>query len=436
MDSTPSLKQRIYEMLMESQYWPPEQMLAYQRSQLAQLLRHAKATVPFYKTRLDVVFKRSGEIDWDRWHDIPIVTRADLRDRRNEMLTTDLPPGHGPTYEDGTSGSSGVPIGITQNYLFGWAAVAATYRAYNWHSFDFSQNFLDLKETTDPELDWPEAKSAGPWGPAWELKRTLGKKFQMNRATPERNIIEFIQKNKIRYVSSWPKTIHAFCLAAENFGHDLKLDGVITRGTAVFGDERADITRITGAQILEQYSSTEAFNMASCCSVKKNLHINDEVMLLEIIDDQGLPCAVGRSGRVVVTPFFRTAQPLVRYEQGDIAVRGLPCSCGISLPTLEQVSGRLLDMFYLPGGRKTLPALPVMAFTARFGSKTWQLVQVAPLKVELRFVKDATEPDYAYARSMIAKTLDAEVAVSFVELQKTPLTAGGKFLRYRCEINR
>ena len=54
MDSTPSLRQRIYEMLMESQYWPPEMMLEFQRDQLTHLLRHAKATVPFYKTRLDL----------------------------------------------------------------------------------------------------------------------------------------------------------------------------------------------------------------------------------------------------------------------------------------------------------------------------------------------------------------------------------------------
>jgi phenylacetate-CoA ligase len=428
------LQKKIYEMLMESQYWPPEQMLAYQRSQLAQLLHHAKATVPFYKTRLDMVFRKSGDIDWNRWNEIPLVTRADLRDRHDKMLTSSLPPGHGPTYEDGTSGSSGVPIGITQNYLFGWAAVAAKYRAYNWHGFDHSQNFLDLQETTDPELEWPEGKSSGPWGPAWDLNRALGNKFKMNRATHERNIIEFIQRNKIRYLSSWPKTIQAICLAAENSGHDLKLDGVITRGTAVFGDERADITRIAGPQILEQYSSTEAFNMASCCAAKKKLHISDEVVFLEIIDDQGLPCAVGQPGRVVVTPFFRTAQPLVRYEQGDIAVRGSLCSCGVTLPTLEQVSGRLLDMFLLPGGRKILPALPVMAFTSRFGAKTWQLVQVAPLKVELRFIRENMDPDYAYAKNMIIKTLDADVAVRFVKLQKTPLTAGGKFLRYRCEI--
>ena len=81
MDSTPSLRQRIYEMLMESQFWPPAKMLEFQRSQLAQLLRHAKATVPFYKTRLDPLFEKNDDINWDRWHEIPIVTRADLRDQ-------------------------------------------------------------------------------------------------------------------------------------------------------------------------------------------------------------------------------------------------------------------------------------------------------------------------------------------------------------------
>ena len=433
---TGTTQKQIYEMLLESQYWPQNRMNLFQHDQLAKLLRHAKATVPFYRKRLDAIFKRNGEIDWDRWHEVPIVTRIDLRDRHDEMQSNALPQGHGPTYEDCTSGSSGIPIKVTQNYLFGWAAVAAGYRAYDWHRLDYSQNLLDLQETTSPELEWPKGKSTGVWGPAWDPDSARGHKFKMNRATPERNIIEFIRRNKIRYVSSWPKTIQAVCLAAENSAHDLKLDVVITRGTAVFADEHADIKRISGAQILEQYSSTEAFNMASSCAANNSLHINEEVMLIEIIDERGVPCAVGQPGRVIVTPFFRTAQPLIRYEQGDIAVRGSPCSCGRALATLEQVSGRMLDMFRLPGGRKTLPALPVMAFTARFGAKKWQLAQVAPLEVELRFVREATEPDYAYARSIIAKTLDADIAISFVELRELPLTTGGKFLRYRCEINK
>ena len=87
-------------------------MLAYQRSQLGQLLRHAKATVPFYRTRLDAVFKRNGDIDWDRWQEIPIVTRADLRDNYSAMITTALPPGHGPAKTYRSSGSSGIPIAV------------------------------------------------------------------------------------------------------------------------------------------------------------------------------------------------------------------------------------------------------------------------------------------------------------------------------------
>lgn len=40
-------QQQMFEMLMESQYWSREQMQEYQRSQLEQMLRHAKANVPF-----------------------------------------------------------------------------------------------------------------------------------------------------------------------------------------------------------------------------------------------------------------------------------------------------------------------------------------------------------------------------------------------------
>ena len=122
------LQQKILDMLMESQFWPPERMLEFQRSQLAQLLRHARENVPFYRNRLDPVFKSNGEIDWDRWLQIPIVTRADLRDRRSELLAAKLPPGHGPTKTFTTSGSSGIPVSIEATRLWGHANRAANRR--------------------------------------------------------------------------------------------------------------------------------------------------------------------------------------------------------------------------------------------------------------------------------------------------------------------
>ena len=128
MSPTPSLVKNFYEMLMKSQHWPAASLLEYQRSQLSQLLRHARKNVPFYRTRLDPVFKEDGEIDWDRWHEIPIVTRTDLRDRRIEMLAAKLPPGHGPTKTFTTSGSSGIPVSVEATRLGGYANRAAARR--------------------------------------------------------------------------------------------------------------------------------------------------------------------------------------------------------------------------------------------------------------------------------------------------------------------
>jgi len=76
------LQRQFYEMLMESQWWSHEALVDYQRSQLAQLLRHAKTNVPFYQSRLDAVVDDHGDINWDRWSQIPIVRRLDLQDVR------------------------------------------------------------------------------------------------------------------------------------------------------------------------------------------------------------------------------------------------------------------------------------------------------------------------------------------------------------------
>jgi phenylacetate-CoA ligase len=42
MSATQDFQHQFFDMLMQSQYWPEEVMVAYQRSQLQQLLRHAK----------------------------------------------------------------------------------------------------------------------------------------------------------------------------------------------------------------------------------------------------------------------------------------------------------------------------------------------------------------------------------------------------------
>lgn len=54
----------------------------------------------------------------------------------------------------------------------------------------------------------------------------------------------------------------------------------------------------------------------------------------------------------MVTPFFSFAQPLIRYEQGDLAEVGPACSYGRSLPFIIRIVGRIANMFCFPNSIK------------------------------------------------------------------------------------
>jgi phenylacetate-CoA ligase len=427
---------KIFEMFMESQHWPADKMMEFQHGQLLQLLRHAKANSPFYKSRLDPVFTSNGDIKWDHWMEIPIVKRSDLADKKTSMLATELPSGHGPTKEVHSSGSSGKPISITHSHLAIWVSEMALYRAHRWHDLDWSQNLLALQIGYSDRTQWPDGWNRGPWGPAWVDRTRDGTKYVLDRTTHEEKTIEFILRNRIRYLASRPPALHALALAVERLKLDIHLDAVVAFGGEVAEVAREDLQRIFGARVITLYSSEEGYKIAATCETGKHYHLNSELNFIEVLDAAGHPCAIGEVGRVVITPLFNTAQPLVRYELGDIAIRGANCSCGKTLPVLQEISGRINDMFLFPGNRRVAPSLPDKEFTFGLGAKIWQLVQVAPLVVELRYVqKDSGERiNEDLATTIILKKLHSSLQVKFVKLEAIPLTAAGKFIQYKSEL--
>jgi phenylacetate-CoA ligase len=427
---------KIFDMLMESQYWLPEQMLAFQRNQLAQLLKHARKNVPFYETRLDPVFTKDGEVDWNRWRELPIVKRHHLVDQRESMLAVQLPPGHGMVWEEYTSGSSGTPVTTRHNMLEGWVSEAVMHRANCWLNMDWSRNTVSWRGDDGLVSNWPEGKESPSWVPSWLEGGNRGKSYSVNRATCQEQVIEYVLRKNAPYLASRPKLLQSLALTSERLRMPLRLDVVTTFGTGVTEDERDDIRRIFGTRMLSLYSSGEGRKMACSCEAGHHYHVNSELNYLEILDDNGDPCKIGQAGRVVITPIYNTAQPMIRYEHGDIAMRGPACSCGRQLPVLQEISGRTMHLFRFPDGQTIAPSLPNKEFVVNFGVKTWQLVQIGPLEVELRYVAPGPNfvPNKPYALDVIRRRLRPDLKVAFVELTETPLTAAGKFLIYKSEI--
>src|SRR5262249_394724 len=156
---------QFFEMLLDSQWWSEAQLRNYQRSQLGQLLRHAKANVPFYGTRLDAVLKSNGDIDWDRWSEMPIVSRKDVIEHGDKLLATTLPSGHGGTTTSRTSGTSGTPITLTTSQLVNVALSGNRFRYYKWHNIDWTKDCCSVSGDDPNVAAWPAGRVSGAWGP-------------------------------------------------------------------------------------------------------------------------------------------------------------------------------------------------------------------------------------------------------------------------------
>jgi phenylacetate-CoA ligase len=428
-------KTKIFEMLMESQFWPPEVMLAFQRTQLAQLLHHARENVPFYRTRLDPLFKKNGGIDWDRWHEIPIVTRADLRDRRDELLATKLPPGHGPSKAFSTSGSSGIPIAMEITRFWGQANRAAAHRFHVLHGIDPAKSSASFSTSAkSPELLASEylSQPIEPYSPA-EAKR----KLVLNRSTAESRKLDILEAEGVEYIFDIPNNVEILAIANLARKTPVRLEALMFHGQGVTLEQRNLFQKSFGARSLSIYSSEEGGLMAYQCVGNHHYHLNSEMMFLEILNAEERACGPGEPGHVIVTPFYNTALPLIRYEQGDAAEFLPSCACGSSLPLIGNISGRQDQFFRFPEGIRTATGMSQQLLRENLNALAFQLAQVETYKLELRYVPAdknrpvTPDPVIAHLRQLIHPKLD----VIFKPVETVPLNAGGKHQRIVCEIS-
>ena len=114
IDPTPA----FFDTLMRTQFLQPDRMQVYQRGLLERLVRHARSQVPFYRDqgRLDPLFTPNGEIDWRRWTDIPVLTRAEAQRNEQALYAENVPPECGEVISGYTAGSTGTPLAYRVNF--------------------------------------------------------------------------------------------------------------------------------------------------------------------------------------------------------------------------------------------------------------------------------------------------------------------------------
>jgi phenylacetate-CoA ligase len=358
---------------------------------------------------------------------LPLLTREIIRERFDDLVD---PAHRGKNIVKGTSGTSGVPLKFEHcNQSESWRQ-ATRLRGYAWAGYRMGMPAVHY---------WGPGVGDAPAGLA-------GQKMRLDRAARREVYIDagrqdeaslgrmadVLRRMKPHAVIAYTQALASFCRwAMDRDARDWPDANVICCAEALLPHDRAVIERVFGPEVFETYGSRETMLLGAECELHEGLHLSEENVVLEILDD-GRPAPEGAPGDVVVTDLHNYGMPFIRYANGDVAAAPAPgqggCLCGRTLRKLAHVDGRKMDMLHDAQGNP----VPGIVFASILTSEApalreFQVVQRRNGDIELKVVRgrDWNESRFAGAADRIRGYFRG-LALRVTYLDAIPPSGSGK----------
>ena len=432
---------------MQRAQWLPANVLQERmENRLSRLLRHAAENVPFYQEvyrRLDLSPSQLRSVS--DLQQLPIVSKATFRQHPIEQFLAANVPVHR-RLEWTTSGSTGEPF----KFYLDRQMMPIVFASHLFYDTWFSLNPFDrhirimappaaeppLPENT-PWTAWLRYKVNSRLQAAYEAKtQRRFSMFDLSGARAE-EIYECIETFRPRYVLGYTSTLSSVAddLLRRNLLLSRPLSGVMTIAETLTPHRRQLIERYFGGPIINRYGLREfKFWCAQNCSESPDMfHVNTELVVWEIVRQDGTPAGPGELGRVVLTNLHNYAMPFIRYDTGDLAVAGTKsCVCGRGFPLVEQLEGRSTECVWTPSGKMINPvSLGQYLFVSLDyvdAIRQYQLLVKSPNEMTLLVVPSGvfTEETRARLQRHMAELVGEEVTIDVEVVEEISLEKSGK----------
>ncbi|HET6571727.1 MAG TPA: hypothetical protein VFG58_09595 [Solirubrobacterales bacterium] len=405
--------------------WSPEQLHRHQRERLLAIVRDAAARSPYYRERfagielsddLDLtalprldkptMLEHFDELVTDRRLSLAAVERhiAEIEDAE---LRTDpkLFGEYRVLASGGTSGRRGVFLYSREDWteLLGGGVRAQS--AY----LDFAPR-LPRRRLATIVADQPLHGNG-------RLNRSVDvgihRMLRLDARAPVAGLVGKLDDFQPDEIFTYPST--AGLLADRQLAGELTIAPrcVVTGGEVLTDDVRERIVAAFGREPFNGYGTTEVGYVALECDRHAGLHVFEDQVLIEIVDDEYRPVPAGRAGtRLLVTNLFNRTQPLIRYELDDLVTASPePCPCGRPFPLLKTIEGRSDDILELPArGGGTTKVHPVTLRSPLAGIAALSEYRIVYRAGELRIEAVLTGSDGRQACREIESSLGAALA--------------------------
>ena len=332
-------KLRSLATLWRNRSLSPDALAALQLRKLRAVVQQARRDVPFYRELYD----RAGVAPdvprtLDDLHQLPIVTKAQLRAAgAHHVVSETLRPSCRVTLH--TSGTSGEPLAVP-----------------------LSPD--DARTRNLVEFRGQLALGFRPWdrlviaGPGYRRRPPLHERLGLFRAVvvPGTDPLD----EQVRQITSLQPSLfwcYPFLLPGLLSHPSQPLRHVRPRLLIVSGGilperDRRMAGEQLGCPIIVSYACMETGRIAMQCREHRDLHVNADHVLLEIMQGDR-PAPPGEPGEVVVTALNQFAMPFIRYRLGDVtAWTGATCACGNTHPLIRVPEGRIDEALRFRGGAR------------------------------------------------------------------------------------
>ena len=329
-----------------------------------------------------------------------------------------------------TSGSSGRPLSLLKQRSGLSRELAATWRSYGWYGLQ------------------PGDRNVQVWGrPLSRKKRFVNavKGFALNSVrisafdVTERTLTERVA----RIVTARPRFIYGYASALRDLAEFMSNSGqcapehlraVISTAEPLESSTRDRIEAAFDAPCRDEYGCSEAGTIAHECS-HGQFHVMADNLICEVLKDDGTVASDGL-GELLLTDLVNELTPVIRYRLGDYCSLepGSSCGCGLNLPLLKSIQGRVEDTVILADGTRHHPAkicYLVDEADKRLGIvRQYQVIQRSFNELEIRLVGGTSSEVAAFsveAEKLFRRELCADLILTVTPAMNIPRERSGKF---------
>jgi phenylacetate-CoA ligase len=346
--------------------WSPERIGRHRAERLRALLAHARERSPFHAARmrdldpssvtledlarLPPMTKREAQDEWDAIIAVPGLDRAGAECILAEQTWFSYSPsGHQVFSSGGSSGVRGV-------YVWDWHLfVTLGCLAWRMQAREELRSAHPSRALRLAVLEAGEPPHAST--PLFDIAITPEMDTVVIPAgAPFEEVLAAVADARPTHLVGYASVVGRLARASIAGELEVRPVRVSTNSEPLTAEDRDAIQAAWNAPVHNLWGSTEIGVQAVGCGHGDGLHVCEDEVVLERVDEDGMPVAADQpAARTLATGLANWTFPFIRYDLGDeVTLLSGRCPCGASMVRVADIAGRTDDDFRY--GPHTVPA--------------------------------------------------------------------------------